>query len=90
MDSQHLAVFKLKSPEKIIKQLTGIFDTAAYLGYKNIVLDDRCIIETNAPVMEVINIFNMIIKKFNRSFEKIIFAIENKKIYQLFKKHVSL
>lgn len=83
-------IFKLKSPEKIIKQLTGIFDTAAYLGYKNIVLDDRCIIETNAPVMEVINIFNMIIKKFNRSFEKIIFAIENKKIYQLFKKHVSL
>lgn len=77
---------RLKFPEKPVNQLTGIFNTARFFGYTNILLDDRCIIESNMPVIEVIGIFHKIITSFMGKFDKIVFAIENKKIYDMFRK----
>jgi hypothetical protein len=70
--------------ELLIKKILGAFELCLYLGYDNVILDDRGIEDNWIPVHQTATIMKNIAKKFSGRFKNIIFCVENIKIYNIF------
>lgn len=77
MDSQYV--------QKIRQILIGTIETALFLGYDNIVLDDLGIIENGMPAHQTAAITLDVLQKFKGRLNKVYVAVDKAKIFDIFK-----
>ncbi len=73
-----------KNSALIEEHLTHVLNTALFLGYDNIVLDDFSIEDNAHPIIRFVIILKNIINKFKGKFNNIVLAVEKPHIYKIF------
>ena len=77
-----------KYPEKIIKQLECIFNTALFFGFDTIILDDRGVEDNWSPVHHTAQLLSQVINTFKGRFKEIIVAVPEPHLFAIYKKYI--
>lgn len=85
-DRMYLSNAQYSYPEKIIEQFNALFNTALFFGYETIILDDGGVEDFLLPVVHNALLFNQVLNTFKGRFKEIIFAIDNPRLFPIYKK----
>lgn len=76
---------ELKNPNELFEQICGVFNTAIFFGHSRIILDDLGVYINWLPAHHVAKIMAKAVNIYRYYFEEIIVAIDNAKLYEIYK-----
>jgi hypothetical protein len=71
-----------------LDKIYSCIDICDLLNYDEILLDDFGAEENQIPIVDILYIYNSIIKKYKNNFKYINICVENQKIYSIIKNNI--
>jgi len=79
---------KYTNHKPIIDRYRSMLNAALFFGYDTVVLDDQGVKDFWLPAHHTSALLNQVINEFRGKFKEIVVAVEDKSVYEMFKKYI--